>query len=463
MSTRFSPAESLRSISAATERLAIRAALRPRVNLIPALVIAYTCLLPSELAFEIGGIDFRPTRVATLVMFPFVLVILKREPLKFSSIDLLAFTLFAWYSVAAYAVDGFPTTINRGLAASADQALIYLIGRVSIRSHYDIQKLLILLLPGLTIVGLIVMVESVLGQHLLRPMLAKALGQPYPSIQINFRLGLLRGVGPFYHPILAGLFLSAFFPLYWGAMQNLPRLRKAGLWTGFLSIFTLSSAPLLALVMSASAIGALALQRRLRIPVLALCGGAVAMGLVALQAVSQNGALNVLLRYMTLSTSSARFRTFIWEYGWIEVMANPVFGIGARDWDRPSWIVKDSVDAYWLFLSMFYGLPAAFLGLLFPLLVIFALGRSAKKLPISPAKDIQNGIIICLGAFIFCGFTVHLWDTALVLYLLIIAFGVSLSQAANARAHQMKASAVAAQKPNRPQRMDHHALASLTP
>ncbi|MEL6486657.1 MAG: hypothetical protein AAFQ13_05875 [Pseudomonadota bacterium] len=407
--------------------------LRPDFHLIPAIILAYTCFLPRELWFEIGGIPFSPTRFAALLLFPVLLVIVKRQPLRFSPIDLLAGAFFLWFLIAAYMVDGYQLALDRGLSVSVDRMLIYLIGRVSMRSHEDFRKLLVIILPGAFLAGFFMMVEAVSRTHILRPLVAEIFGRPPPDIQVDFRFSFLRAVGPFYHPILAGLFLVALVPLSWGALKGLPRIRPIGMSIGLFSLFALSSGPFLALAFGLGSITALVLQRGLRIPFLALAAAAGVVGILALEFATKSGALSFVIRYMALGSGSARYRTFIWEYGGIEVMNHPWFGIGARDWIRPIWMVKESVDAYWLVLAMQYGLPSAILGFVLPLSTVFVLWRSGLRLPISPARDMQNGIIISIAMFMICGFTVNIWDSASTLFLLLTAIGISLSQVANER------------------------------
>ena len=108
--------------SSERERWAIRSALRIEAHLFPLVVIAYTCLLPRELIFQVGPIEFDPTRTGAVLMTPFALAVLKRRPIRFSPLDFLAAFVFAWYLIAAYAVDGFPSGLIRGLGYASSTA-----------------------------------------------------------------------------------------------------------------------------------------------------------------------------------------------------------------------------------------------------------------------------------------------------------------------------------------------------
>lgn len=414
--------------SSERERWAIRSALRIEAHLFPLVVIAYTCLLPRELIFQVGPIEFDPTRTGAVLMTPFALAILKRRPIRFSPFDFLATFVFAWYLIAAYAADGFPGGAIRGLGYASSTALVYLIARVGIRTHEDFRRLLILLLPGLFLAGLLIFIESTTHTIFVRPLIGELVGRPPPSTVDTVRLGLMRGSGPFTHPILGGVFLAALLPVYWAAFGSLPRLRLVGMGVAVFGFFSLSSAAILALVIGVGGIVAVKLQRLTRIPLLLLGGLGTAVVVLALEIVTKYGALHFLLRHLTLNAGTARYRTSIWEHATIEVVNHPLFGIGERDWTRPLWMIRESVDAYWLFIAMRYGLPASVGMFLLALSVVVLCVRSAAFLPKSPARDMHVGVAISVSVLIFSAFTVHLWEGILSLFLILIASGIALSQ-----------------------------------
>ena len=83
-----SPPSKLRKpISASQERSVIRAAFKPKSHLIPLIVLFYAILLPRELSFSIGEINMPPSRVASVLLIPQVLVLLRSNPFKLSPLD----------------------------------------------------------------------------------------------------------------------------------------------------------------------------------------------------------------------------------------------------------------------------------------------------------------------------------------------------------------------------------------
>lgn len=402
-------------------------------HLLPVVVIFYACLLPRELMVQVGPVDFGPLRIASLVMLPVALTALKNRPLRLSPLDLLAGFVFTWYLIAAYIVDGFPSGLVRGLGYTSMTGLIYFIARIGVRSHEDFRKLLLMALPGAFVAGVLLFVESITHTPIVRPVIAEVLGRAPPDQMTMVRLGLMRGSGPFTHPILGGVFLASLLPLYWASFARKPMVRLAGLVTSAFGFFTLSSAAILALLMGMGALVVVKLQRLFRVPLFLLGSLVGAITFLALEVLTKYGALHYLLRNLTLNAGTARYRFTIWEHGSIEVMNNPLFGIGERDWVRPLWMIRESVDAYWLFIAMRFGLPASVGMLVLAVCVALLVGHSAKALPRSPARDMHIGIAIALAVIIVSAFTVHLWEGILGLFLMLIAAGVSLNQTAGER------------------------------
>lgn len=417
------------SITPQSELNAIRAAFRPELYLIPMIIIGYSSLMPREFSFTIGSITMAPTRTAALLLLPFALTLLKSHPLKFSLLDLLAGFVFFWHAASSFAVDGFEIGLTGGFAYALDLSLVYLIMRLGVRNHADLRNFLIVLFPGLLIVGFSISLESITHTPMVRPILGGLVGNPPNFVVTTERLGLMRGSGPFSHPILAGAFLSAFLPLFWGAFGNLPRLRWIAISSSFFAFFTLSSAAGLGLIIGIGVILIVILQRRTFIPLLLLGALALATLLIGLEAATGPGAVGFFSRYMTLSPGSAFYRTVIWEHASIEVANNPIFGIGIRDWERPIWMIHDSVDAYWLLVAMKYGLPASLAMLALIISAAIVAGRSAAFLPMSPARDLNIGVAISIGLTVFIGFTVHFWENMIFMLLFLAACGIGISQA----------------------------------
>ena len=70
-----------------------------------------------------------------------------------------------------------------------------------------------------------------------------------------------------------------------------------------------------------------------------------------------------MLEHLTFNKDSADGRLIVFDYGMMEVMKHPVFGIGLNDWTRPWYRAgKSSFDNFWLLEAMRYGFrPSRFL------------------------------------------------------------------------------------------------------
>ena len=111
----------------------------------------------------------------------------------------------------------------------------------------------------------------------------------------------------------------------------------------------------------------------------------------------------------------------IWDYGSASVLNHPLFGVGLNDWERPGWMPA-SIDNFWLFLAVRYGLPAPFLLLLAFLSIFLAVGF--KKGLDDKITAYRTAFLITMTAFFLVGWTVHFWDAAYVLFLFLMGSGV---------------------------------------
>jgi hypothetical protein len=99
----------------------------------------------------------------------------------------------------------------------------------------------------------------------------------------------------------------------------------------------------------------------------------------------------------------------IWTFGGAEALANPWFGIGMRDWNRPEMMYSGTVDAYWLVNAMTYGFPSVVALALVMIGVIFGLLRVQRHFH-GPDVLVTKGLIGFAAIMLISGFTVHLWE-----------------------------------------------------
>lgn len=92
------------------------------------------------------------------------------------------------------------------------------------------------------------------------------------------------------------------------------------------------------------------------------------------------------------------------------VWANPWFGIGLGDWERPWWMVSSTVDAFWLVIAMRGGIPTFLLLAIAILLIGRAVVNNQSKLADPVARRLAAGWLISLIALSLIGCTVHYWN-----------------------------------------------------
>lgn len=379
--------------------------------LMPAGLI-YTLFVPAGLIFHVGTLEFYISRVFLVVMLPFIIAQCIRARLHLRAADYLILATCSWMVISFI--------VNRGIAEgleSGGRDLLDLLGtwflvRGCIRSEEDFTRLLKLILPGLMLVAAALFIESVTGSF--RILNAFPIPNSDGTSYNEYRLGLLRAFGPFSHAILAGLFMTSFVTLY-GLGLRQPTLRWLGMAASLMGFFTLSSAAIANLVLHAGFYGYRVITRvagyRTEWRPLAI---AVIAFVALLQMMSGNGAIAVIINNGALDPQTGYFRLAIWEFGTASVASRPVFGHGYQPYDRPAWMMSDSIDNHWLFIAIRYGLPAVILYLALVLLIVFRLGSISMKLP-GDKGNLFSALMIVLCSATLLGLTVafvaefHIW------------------------------------------------------
>lgn len=219
------------------------------------------------------------------------------------------------------------------------------------------------------------------------------------------RLGIMRTTNLFAHPILYGTIGAIFFPfivllaLYKFKISN--ALKAVAIFIGMMT--TLSSAPLLSIGFQ----GMTAVLARfwhggkrfwIGFGFLALCGS------ILISALSDRGFFAILISYLTFNPVTGYYRLLQWEYSMDDIMDNPLFGIGLNDWTRPEWM-NNSIDSFWLLMTMQHGIIASFLLLFVCLYAVFhTLNNLHKHKPES--LWMVKSWILAFMSLILIGFTV---------------------------------------------------------
>ncbi len=219
------------------------------------------------------------------------------------------------------------------------------------------------------------------------------------------RMGIMRTTNLFAHPILYGTIGAIFFPfivlltLYKFKLTNL--LRSIALLIGMVS--TLSSAPLLAVAFQ----GMTAMLSRFWHGGKRFWFGAVFLmtsGFILISAISNRGFFAILVSHLTFNPVTGYYRMLQWEYTQDDILDHPLFGIGLHDWTRPDWM-NNSIDSFWLLVTLQHGLIAGFILLFVCLYAVFHVLNNLHKHH-SATRWMVESWILAFMSLILIGFTV---------------------------------------------------------
>lgn len=400
------------------------------LRLLPIVLVFYSFLfLPPEVEVTVFGVNLPSYRIALLAMsVPGLWMTLQSKARGIGACDAAVTIIAFWIMLSFTMIYGFESGLVRGAGIMIDTALPYFVARACVKSFDDLRYFLILCLPGVVFAGGVLVLESVTGRLILRPAFASVFGSIDAFaggeatgslvIQNEYRIGLMRAYGPFPHPILAGVVMVGFLPLYYfSGLRSWPLL--LGIGAALAGFFGLSSAAFLALIITSGAI--IIYHIKPYFPKLSWWTISALLGVLvwAAHMASKSGIISVISR-LTLKPGTAEYRLVIWEYGSISVAKNPWFGIGYRQWERLDWM-GESVDAHFLLLAMRHGLIVPILLLL---AIIYGMVRLGLVIPYLDRKDraFAIGINICMLIFLVVGQTVNYFGSSNVVFMAMFAF-----------------------------------------
>lgn len=372
------------------------------------LIAAMLC--PTELSLYIAGLRFPPHRVALFILFPIAIArLLAQQGMKIKSFDVF-FILFNVWTVGIFM---YHMGQQEGLVYGGSQALEglggYLVARAFIRTESDLRAALRALVIAIGTAAIIALPETLFGHIFTHDLLKSITGYSHPT-GVEERMGFTRAYGVFDHPIHYGTFCAGMAAMLWYAEKTLKdRFKRAAMLAGA-TVLGLSSAPLLCLGIQGAMLVWEPLTRRL--PKRGWMTFAIfATFYIVASIASTRGPIAVIATGMTLDPWTGFYRLQIWENGMNNVYMYPITGLGLAEWDRPAWMVSNTVDAFWLVIMMRMGVPA----LVMLIIGIWLLARNVSNQGIRRNKDktvqmLARGWIMSLISLSLIATTVHLWN-----------------------------------------------------
>ncbi len=388
---------------------------------IPVALILLSFLCPTELSLYIAGLRLPPHRLALLILLPFALAkLIASRDQHVRSFDIL-FMLYGVWTVAVYyhhaGAEGFVYGGSLALEALGG----YFVARAFVRTTEQLRASMRAFILSVLAAALFALPETLLGQIYTHDFLYKITGYYHPT-GVETRLGLTRAYGTFDHPIHYGTFCAALFALFWFAERRTAKRRINAAIMAIATFLGLSSAPMLCLALQGGMLVwdrvTRTIKSRVSLSLAALAGIYIGMSLL-----SSRSPIAFIATGMTLDPWTGFYRMQIWENGMLNVWASPWTGIGLDDWERPWWMISDTIDAYWLVTTMRQGIPA----FLLLALAIILLGRDVMKRrhrhTDGQAHKIAIGWMMSLIALSLVGVTVHYWNVLHAYFFFFIGLG----------------------------------------
>ena len=328
-----------------------------RLSFLARLYLVMTVL---PILFSVGSLAMSGQRLLLLLIIaPLTFKLLRGAYGRLIWTDYFFFLHMIWATIAI-AVNNPDRVLQNAGSTGIEFLGGYLIGRAYIRSMDDFLALIRFL--AILVCGTFpfAVFETLTGRPILIELLQKIPGfTSVAVINIEARMGLERAQVLFAHPIHYGLFCSAVFSLVFVGLKGLISTTRRYLTAAIIGccvFFSLSSGALLPILLQIFLIMwvyALSNVRQRWVILL----GVFAVTYVAIDLLSNRAPIRVFMSYATFSAHNAYWRGIIFEWGMMNVWANPIFGLGLNEWVRPFFMRKGSVDNFWLLNAMQYGIP----------------------------------------------------------------------------------------------------------
>jgi len=143
--------------------------------------------------------------------------------------------------------------------------------------------------------------------------------------------------------------------------------------------------------------------------------------------ISDRSVFAIIATRLTLEPSTGYYRLLIYEHGLKNIWANPWYGIGLADWERPAFMVASTIDSYWLVLTMRQGIPSLLILLLAIGILMYQASANAKCNINPAATPLLKGWTMSVLALCLVGFTVHYWNVVHTFLFFVIGMGAVMA------------------------------------
>jgi len=396
---------------------------------LPLAIYLIAVMLP--ITFNLGPLFLNSVRLVVLVMVvPLAIRLAMGHFGRIIWTDILFALHIAWAAVAL-AMNNPDKVITQIGSLGPEFLGGYLLGRAYIRTRQDFIQLCRWIMGMVLITLPFSLYESQTSHSPIIGLLERLPGVgSLAQVNIPSRLGLERSQAMTTHPIHYGLFASSAISLTLlglrGVLDDGTR-RLAALGITFTTFLSLSAGALLPMLMQFFLMLWAAVFDRTGRPWLILVLLTLA-AYVTIDMLSNRTPIQVFFSYGTFSAHTAYWRSIIFEWGMVNVWANPIYGIGLNDWVRPWYMHSGSMDNFWLVMAVRYGLPGFLFLAAGYALAMWRIGRRDFTGDVELLRLRRAWMFTFVGlTFTLC--TVHVWTTVYSFVFMLFGAGVWLLSA----------------------------------
>lgn len=399
------------AIHADTQSSGVRRTPAAAQSRLPIVVVLYVLTILLPISFPLGPLNMTGVRALLIVLFlPIVFNLLLGKYGRVLATDIL-FMLHMLWAAIALAVNNPDQAIQNAGSTGIEFIGGYMMGRAFIRSAEQFTALIRLLVTGGLLLLPVALLELPNGTAIMLQAIDKIpVINSIGDVENAPRMGLHRVQAVFAHPIHFGLFSIIVFSLCFLGLKDIystPRRWLTASAIAFAGMLSLSSGALLAVALQLMLIAWAWTFRKTRHRWTFLLALFVAM-YVVIDLLSNRTPILVFLSYATFSAHTAYFRVAIFEWGMVNIRANPIFGIGLNDWVRLPWMYDPSVDNFWLLMGMRYGIPGFIFLAVAYVMALWKIGR-LKFEEETRLWHLRRAWMFCFIGLTFILSTVHIW------------------------------------------------------
>ena len=322
-------------------------------------IVLFSLLLPAF--FSVGSLVFTPSKLLFLFVVPILTLKLLRGAYgRLLPSDFLVFGYAGWMTLAMLANH----TPRVAVEYTGSNTVIFLGGYLTARATIRSKESFVALIRFLVVIVILTLPFAIYEVITSRTTIPRWLAQlpgirSHADINHDPRFGLWRAQVVFPHPIHYGIFSSMAFSLaYVGLAERLRSFRRTvatGL-VGLSCFLSVSSGPVLALAAQIGLIGWAGLFRHNRHRWVIFWTLGILSYIIA-ELASGRSAVYAIVTRISFSSQTAFARRILFNYGVEQIGRKPLLGVGYNSWPLPAWMTG-SVDNFWLFVAVRFGLPA---------------------------------------------------------------------------------------------------------